>query len=235
MRAISTRLDVIYEARFGRASLDFATSPGQLLKALHGSLTTRWAVNSEDVTLTPSQRLSEVRLKLSLFAGQATFEVDADKIGAHFRNAKIKDVPTIRDCLKVAFDAITNVLKGDRLADHSLKAMMFLTLLDDPKDNRAFLEKLAATPLQRAILEKIGVAEAQYYPAVKFEIEHPTKKWHFLFDLNRAYQSSEAIFLSSTLVCLDGSAIATIDERVGFLEECIVSSLGGFGIELIQE
>src|SRR4051812_1194229 len=97
------RLDVVYEGRFARPCVDFVLSPAAVVKSVFNTLTTRWSVATSDVSVASrvnEVRLNEVRIKLTLFNGQGTLEMDVDKIGGHFTNALFtRDLVTIGDCL----------------------------------------------------------------------------------------------------------------------------------------
>jgi hypothetical protein len=209
-----TRLDVVYEGRFGKPSLDFAMAPALVLKSLINAVSSRYPISSQDMTVTPGHRVSDVKLRTTLFNGRGTFEVDADRIGAHFQDAHLRtDRPVIRDCLQLALDGIAEVLKADHIVDHTIRAMIYAELLEEPRDGRKFLGSLVR---ETSFKNMPGIT---YGPAIKFDLRNEQERWLYVCEITRSYRSEQEVFLNASLSCFDGSPFPNLDARIAHLEK----------------
>jgi hypothetical protein len=223
------RLDVAYEARFTPPSVNFAIGAAAVLKAVYSKLASRWTIASNDVSVAArvnEVKLNEVRVRLNMFNGAATLEIDADKIGGFFRNARFpNDLPTIRECLKIYLGAIADALPDEPVSDHTLKFMMFAKLLQEPKSHQAFLTGFLPPQLK-------NIAGEDLHPAVKFEIENKETKSVFAFELMRAYVAKDDLFMSASLTSLEGSSLSTIEQRMDHLLSFINKTWDNLGLKL---
>ncbi|MGQ0655206.1 MAG: hypothetical protein ACT4P4_23570 [Betaproteobacteria bacterium] len=233
MRVSPKRLDVIYEGRFGSPSLDFALSPGLVLKSLVKTVGARWSIASQDISVQPGYRVSDVRIKATLFNGRATLEVDADKIGAHFQDARpnADDRTTIRDCLHIALEGITSVLRADPITASSIRHAIYAELLEDPKNNLEFLEScmLHANKMAASALVE---GQSTFGGGVKFDINNAPENWLFAFEMNRAFRSDQEIFVNGSLSCFQGTKFSSLDDRIAHLERMLSLATKQLGVEM---
>jgi hypothetical protein len=232
MRFTGARLDVIYEARFAQPSMDFATDPRPLIKGLVASIASRFPIAARDVVVTPSTRASEVRLRMQVFNGQGTIEVDAEKLGLHFQNAlAADDFNTIRDAIKLTLDGVVQGLPNDRFAEHTLRTLMWLQLLDEPTDGQAFIGSLSTSKVDGIANNIPTLPGIKFAPGIKFELEHPEDRWLFTYELSRAFRSKAEVFQSATLACFDRSSVATMEDRTTLLESLLTGTWEHLGIQ----
>ena len=171
-------------------------------------------------------KLNEVRVRLTMFNGAATLEVDADKMVANCQERDIpKDLLTIRDCLTTYVGAIRRRCRTNRLLDHTLKFMMFAKLLSEPKNNQTFLMSFAPSQLK-------AVAGGDIHPAVKFEVEDKQTSAFSSFEVMRAYQAQDELFISATLLCLNGCSLTTMEQRMEHLLSFLSNTCSNIGLRM---
>lgn len=232
MKARANRLDLVYEGRFGTPSLDFAVGPGLVLKSLVKAVSSRWPIASQDIALVHSFRVSDIRIRATLFNGRGTIEVDADKIGVHFEDARVsaEDRTIIRDCLKLALEGIGSALKGDSIANDTIRAMLYAELLEDPKNNLEYLKLLS--PETKKFARVFAEDGSQVGGGIKFDVNNEKEHWLYAFEMNRAFRSSSEIFVSASLSCFAGCKLVSLDDRMDQLQRLLVSATTQLGLEM---
>ena len=75
-----------YEGHFIAPSFDMTTSRPELLKALHKEFRPLYSFDAADVQVSDGSRLSDGRISIRLFDGNATIEVTAEELRMVFNN-----------------------------------------------------------------------------------------------------------------------------------------------------
>lgn len=218
-----------YEAKFKTASFRFATRPGVLLREWYEAISPRYSLSTHDLSADPGRMVADVRAGASLFGGNVTFEVNAERFKGVFRNVFSKaDVQIVKDCLDLALTATTRALEVG-YAEQQIRLQMFATLLDEPTASQTFLQNLFANNSPLASIDVPGVDTV--IPAGEVELISSREAWSFAYEIAKSALRPDEIFISTHARYDIGSPYRDLGTQQDHFLKCLSSAFTVCGLD----
>lgn len=229
MRYRSRWIELTYEAKFKTASFRFATGPAVLLREWYEAISPRYSLSTQDLSADPGRTVADVRANASLFGGNVTFEVNAERFKGVFRNVFSEaDVQIVKDCLALALTATTRALEVE-YAEQQIRLKTFVTLLDDPTASQTFLQNLFTKTSPLASIDVPGVDTV--IPAGGVELISPREAWSFAYDISKSALHPDDIFISTHARYDIGSPYRDLGSQQDHFVKCLSSAFAACGLE----
>ncbi len=84
MQAAVERVDLEYEAAFFGSGFDLSARNMEVLRSFHEGIGSSYPIRSSDMQISRGDRLSEVRVRISLFGGNGLIDVTEDRLSISF-------------------------------------------------------------------------------------------------------------------------------------------------------
>ena len=229
MRYRSRWIELTYEAKFKTASFRFATVPAVLLREWYEAISPRYSLLTQDLSADPGRTVADVRAGASLFGGNVTFEVNAERFKGVFRNVfSEEDVQIVKDCLALALEATTRALEVDYAEQHiSLKTAV--TLLDEPTASATFLQNLLAKGSPFASIDVPGVDTV--IPSGGVELISSEEAWSFVYVIDKSVVLPNEIFISAHVRYGIGSPYRDLGMQQDHFVKCLSSAFAVCGLD----
>lgn len=229
MRYRSRWVELTYEAKFTTASFQFATTPAVLLREWYNAISPRYSLSTQDLSADPGRTVADVRAGASLFAGNVTFEVNAERFKGLFRNVVSEaDVQIVKDCLALALEATTRALEVE-YAEQQIRLQAFVTLLDEPTASATFLQNLFAKSSPLTSIDVPGVETV--IPAGGVELISSGEAWSFAYEIAKSVLLPDEIFVNAHARYDIGSPYRDLGVQQDHFVKCLSSAFTSCGLE----
>ena len=221
-------LNFEYEGHFIVPSFDLTTRRPELLRALHNEFRSLYSIDTEDVQVSDGSQLSDVRISVDLFGGNAAVEVSAEKLRMVFKHLPDRNFLSslCQDCITSATRAIVDTLPESALGMVSIDVTLHLD--SGNVASRYLLNRVARTDS----FDFSGFGDVSQYHDVKFEIEHEDEQWTTLCHAYADISDEFSLILSCyTLYGKDGEFL-DLEVQIGHVDNMIRTLLSQMGISL---
>ena len=224
-----TSMNFEYEGHFSTPSFDLTTRRPELLRALHKELEPLYSFDAEDVQVSDGSRLSDDRISISLFEGNATIEVTADEFRMVFNNLpEWNFLPHFcQKCITSATRAIVDTMPESEIGAVTVDVTLHLNI-GNVEPARHLLNRIARA--DSFDFSDLGVV-SQYHD-VKFEIENDEEQWMTLFRAYRALADEFSLILSCWTLYGEDGKFCDLEAQIGHVDKMIRSLLPQFGMDL---
>lgn len=223
-----TSFNASYEASFASPLFAIATSNMALISSLFNAISPRFPIRTTDIQVHGGHLVSDVRVRVSLFNGNAILETTADKFSAQFTGAQgQQDVEIIKDCVSLALDGLRSWNTELKVRQEILKATFFGDLLQDNITSTDVINA-CINANERFTPESYGAASI--HPALRIELENPEESWRVSLDLVRSWVAPKGFLLIADATFQDGTIYSTLQEKVDFINKRIARFLADAGL-----
>ncbi len=119
--------------------------------------------------------LSDVRVRVTLFGGNGTIDVTADRLSFRFTGLRQhQDLDICNQCIALAEQALGSTMPDVEIGLVSIRPMLTLRLDDESTDARGYL-KAVVKPAVRMDLSELGAAAL--HPCVNLEVQNNDERW----------------------------------------------------------
>lgn len=229
MRSRSRWIELTYEAKFKAASFRFATGPAVLLREWYEAISPRYSLSTQDLSVDPGRTVADVRAGASLFGGNVTFEVNAERFKGVFRNVFSEaDVQIVKDCLALALTATTRALEVE-YAEEQIRLQTVATLLDDPTASQTFLQNLFTKSSPLASIDVPGVDTV--IPGGEIELISSREAWSFAYAIAKSVLRPEEVLINAHARYELGSPYRDVDAQQDHFVKCLSAAFAACGLE----
>lgn len=218
-----------YEGHFSTPSFDLTTRRPELLRALHKEFEPLYSFDAEDVQVSDGSRLSDDRISISLFEGNATIEVTADKFRMVFNDLpEWNFLPHLcQKCITSATRAIIDNMPESEIGTVVIDVTLRLNI-GDVEPARRLLNRAA----RAGSFDFSDLGDVSQNHDVKFEIENDEEEWMTLFHAYGDFSDESSLLLSCwTLYGEDGN-FRDLEAQIGHVDKMIRSLLPQLGMDL---
>ena len=218
-----------YEGHFNAPSFDLTKRRPELLRALHKELRSLYSFDAEDVQVSDGSRLSDDRVSISLFEGNATIEVTADEFRMVFNNLpEWNFLPHLcQKCIASAARAIVDTMPESEIGAVTVDVTLHLNI-GNVEPARHLLNRVALA--DSFDFSDLGVV-SQYHD-VKFEIENDEEQWMTLFRAYGDFSDESLLILSCYTLYGEDSEFRGLEAQIGHVDKMIRTLLPQFGMNL---
>ena len=220
-----------YEVKFIVPSFDLTTHRPELLRALHKGFSSLYSFDAEDVQVSDGSRLSDGRISIRLFDGNATIEVTAEKLRMVFNNLpEWNFLPHLcQMCITSATQAIVDTMPESAMGTVAIDVTLHLNSSNVEPDRR-LLNQVTRTNS----FDFSGVGDVSQYHYVKFRIENDEEQWTTLFhaDGDRDVADESSLILSCYTLYGEDGKFRDLEAQIGHVDKMIRALLPQIGMSL---
>ena len=218
-----------YEGHFRAPSFDLTTRRPELLRALHKELEPLYSFDAEDVQVSDGNRLSDDRISISLFDGNATIEITADEFRMVFNNLpELNFLPDLcQKCITSATRAIVDSMQESEIGAVAVDVTLRLNI-DNVEPARHLLNRIARADS----FDFSDLGAVSRYHDVKFEIENDEEQWMTFLHAYRALADESSLILSCYTLYGEDGRFRDLEAQMGHVDKMIRSLLPQFGMDL---
>ena len=217
-----------YEVNFTAPSFDLTARRPELLRALREVFEPLYSFDAEDVRVSDGSRLSDGRISISLFDGNAAVEVTAEEFRMVFNN--LPDWSFLLFCQKCITSASRAVVDAIPESAKGLVAIDVTLHLNsgNVEPARRLLNRVARTDS----FDFSGFGDVSQYHDVKFSIENEEEKWTTLFRADGDLADESSLILSCYALFGEDGGIRGLEAQFGHVDKMIRTLLPQIGMSL---
>ena len=230
MQAAVERVDLEYEADFSAPLFDLSARNTEVLRSFHEGIGSSYPVRSSDMRISRGDRLSEVRVRISLFGGNGLIDVTADRLSISFEYMRTEEQAAIcKECISLSEQALKRIFPD--LAAHivTFNPTLFLRLGDGSVSARSHLAQVAGTGTSTDLS---GFGGAICHPCVNLEVENEDEHWNADFHAYGEWGSEPSLIASCRVMYDENGTIRGLDDRFRHVDRLLATLLGGIGLEV---
>lgn len=221
-------LDIVYEAVFSTPMFTLARENVDVLRIFYQHLTPEYLVRPSDMQVSGGAALSDVKARMTLFRGNGVLEVTADKFSATFKDAAVKDIETIKECVALSLNALAEWVPTMTYREHAIRGAAFLRLSSDSSTAiDDFLYNLIGNKMAFRG-EDFGASMSHF--GLRAEFENPDDKWIVSFDVSRSWIGDMLIVNSIAIYQADGVK-KSLESKIEHVLTAYTSFLTAIGLE----
>ena len=229
MEATISRIDVLYEAYFSRPAFALARSAPDVLQAFHESISPRYQILPEHMSVAPSNVLSDLSIRIGLLANAVVLEIKTQKMVVLSTNIRDRtNLRVLEDLIILAHEAREKVLPEvtDQVSRFGLSAWM--TVKGGEEAARAALAR-SAEPSLAFQTEPIGADSAVHH--LKLALGNQAEKWRMMLLEEASALPGTDLFVSIDTSFEESGKYPRLTEQIEFLQERLPLALKGLGID----
>ncbi len=229
MRYKTNWVDVQYDAVFRVPLFALAGNPVSVLSAVHSKLSTKWSIPGSDLIVDGGRAVSDVRARVSLFAGNGTLEFGSEMFTAKFINPSVAgDTEIIKDCISLVHEALASLSGGKNdFREEGITVRLFIEV--ESGDAPAFLRDLYGDSKLFVPVDLPGGAEV--VPGFRIEFLQDDLKCVFQFEVTRAHRSRKELFVTTGARFYNGSSLVTLDQKSEHMRTLVRTAFARAGLE----
>jgi hypothetical protein len=230
MEATVQQLDVSHELSFGQPAFALARDTSEIIRVFYETIAPRYQIKAEHIAVSASTTLSDLLIRISLFANAAALELRADRMMLSFsRVVGQESLAIVKDMVILAHDALHKALPSVRSANSSFLINAWL-VLDGTSGAAQGLLRDHATPRAPIDPKRLGAQDVTY--TVRTNLQNPTEKWDVQIVAEPSALPQAHLFIATNLFFRTGTKFDTIDQQISFAEQLVPKIFGLLGIEL---
>ena len=234
MQAAVERVDLEYEADFSAPLFDLLARNTEVLRSFHEGIGPLYPIRSSDMQIFRGDRLSEIRVRISLFGGNGLIDVTADRLSISFEYMRIEEQAAIcKECISLSEQVLTRLKKKifPDLAVHivTLSPTLFLRLGDGSVSARSHLAQVAGSGISTDLS---GFGGAICHPCVNLEVENKNERWNADFHAYGEWGSEPSLIASCRVMYDESGTIRGLDDRFRHVDRLLATLLDGIGLEV---
>ena len=218
-----------YEVSFTAPLFDLTARCPELLRALHEGFESLYSFDAEDVQVSDGSRLSDGRISISLFGGNAAVEVTAEELRMVFNNLPNWNyLPGLcQRCIASATRAIVEAMPGSEMGMVAIDVTLRMNT-GNVEPARHLLNRVVRTES----FDFSGFGDVSQSHDVKFTVENDEEQWTALFYANGDLSDEFSLILRCyTLYGEDGKFLG-LEAQVGHVDKMIRTLLPQIGMSL---
>lgn len=217
-----------YEVNFTAPSFDLTARRPELLRALHKGFDPRYSFDAEDVQVSDGSRLSDGRIAISLFDGNATIEVTAEEFRMVFNNLPgWSFLPFCQKCITSASRAVVDAIPESAKGLVAIDVTLHLNS-GNVESARRLLNRAARTDS----FDFSDFGDVSQHHDVKFKIENEEEGWTTLFHAHENFSDESSLILSCYILYGENGHIRGLEAQIGHVDKMIRTLLPQIGMSL---
>ena len=222
-------MDFEYEVNFATPSFDLTARRPEVLRALHKEFETLHSFDAEDVQVSDGNRLSDGRISISLFGGNATIEITAEEFRVVFNNLPGWDyLPGLcQRCVESATRAIVEAMPGSELGIVAIDVALRMNT-GKVESAQYLLNRIA----RAESFDFSGFGDVTHSHDVKFTIQNDEEQWIAGFYATGDHTDEFSLTLSCYTLYEEDGKFLGLEAQVGHVDKMIRTLLPQIGMSL---
>jgi hypothetical protein len=230
MESTVQRLDVSHELSFERPAFALARDTSEIIRVFYETIAPRYPITTEHIVVSASNTLSDLLIRISLFANAAALELRAERMTLRFSQVVgQQSLAIVKDTVILAHDALHKAVPNVRSANASFLIHAWLAL-DGASGAAQELLRDHATPRSPIDPKQLGAEDVTY--TVRTNLQNPTEKWDAQIVAEPSAIPQAHLFIATNLSFRAGTKFDAIDQQIAFAEQLQSKIFCSLGIEL---
>jgi hypothetical protein len=230
MEATVERLDVLHELSFGQPAFALARDTSDIVRIFYETIAPRYPINVEHIAVSASNTLSDLLIRIGLFANTAALELRAQRMSLRFSQVVgQQSLAIVKDTVVLAYDALHKAVPNVRSANTSFLVHAWLAL-DGASGGAQELLRDHATPRSPIDPNRLGAQDVTY--ALRTNLQNPTEQWDAQIVAEASAIPQAHLFIGTNLSFRAGTKFDTIDQQISFAEQLTLKIFASLGIKL---
>jgi hypothetical protein len=230
MEATVQRLDISHELSFAQPAFPLAGNTSDIIQIFYETIAPRYPIAAEHIAVSASSTLSQLLIRIGLFANAAALELRAERMILRFSQVVgHESLAIVKDTVILAHDALRKAVPGVRGANASFLVNAWLVLDGGSGAAQELLRDHAnpRSPIDPKLLGAQGVAYT-----VRANLQNPSEKWDVQIVAEPSAIPQAHLFVMTNLSFRAGATFNTIDQQISFAEQLVPKIFDSLGIKL---
>jgi len=222
-------MELTYDAEFSVPPFDLPRRGTDLLQSLYQFIHPRFPIRTTDMHVFGGTTLSDVCVRVTLFGGNGTIDVNADRLSTRFIGLRQhQDLDICNQCIALAEKAFKSILPDVEIGLVSIRPILALRLGDESTDAR---EHLKAVVKPAVHMDLSGLGAAALHPCVNLEVQNDDERWRAVLHAYPSEVDRHSIVVACSIVHTESPDSQSSEERNDRLWRLIAGLLRGLGLE----
>ncbi len=223
------RTDGAVECRFQRIRFDLPCDIPTLAQQLHAALSPRTGMDLSAIQTLPGTTYADVGLRASLFGGQASLEVRADRsLVAFSRLVLDSEILLALECAELVTAALRECWTDFRLAETRIKASSWLKFRDDAASADALLASAISEHSKPDLTAYPGAERVTSSLACR--VDNSSEGWSWTMTLERSAIREANLYTLMESSFQSEGRFSKLTEQAKFLSDAYIRYLEQFNL-----
>jgi hypothetical protein len=226
------RLDIVHEASFAQPAFALLREFPPVMKAFYEVLSSRFSLNTEHISVTPTNVMAELLIRIGLFNNVASVELKPDKMSVRLPNIiNPESVAIAKDAITLAHTALEKGLPGLSLSGTSFSVNAWIALEGGAEAADRLFESHARPT--KSIDSTLWGAESSRY-GIRNYSRSESENWSLTIFGEPSLVPGAHLFLSIDLNILR-QGLRPIGEQTALAETKLRQIFSAFGLKFPDE
>ena len=223
-------MELTYDAEFSVPPFDLPRRDTDLLRSLHQFIHPRFPIRTTDMHVFGGTTLSDVCVRVTLFGGNGTIDVTADRLSTHFTGLRQhQDLDICNQCIALAEQALRSTLPDVVIGLVSIRPMLTLRLGDESTDAREYLRAVVKPAVD---MDLGGLGAAALHPCVNLEVQNDDERWRAVLHAYPSGVDRSSVVVACSIIYTESPDPRSSEERNDRLWRLIAGLLRGLDLEI---
>ena len=173
--------------------------------------------------------LSDVCVRVTLFGGNGTIDVTADRLSTRFTGLRQhQDLEICNQCIALAEQALRSTLPDVEIGLVSIRPMLTLRLGDESTDAREYLRAVVRPAVD---MDLDGLGAAALHPCVNLEVQNDDERWRAVLHAYPSGVDRSSVVVACSIIYTESPDPRSSEERNDRLWRLIAGLLRGLDLE----
>lgn len=222
-------MELTYDAEFSVPPFDLPRRDTDLLQSLHQFIHPRFPIRTTDMHVFGGTTLSDVCVRVTLFGGNGTIDVTADRLSTRFTGLRQhQDLDICNQCIALAEQALRGTLPDVEIGLVSIRPMLTLRLGDGSTDAREYLRSVVKPAVD---MDLGGLGAAALHPCVNLEVQNDDERWRAVLHAYPSGVDRSSVVVACSIIYTESPDPRSSEERNDRLWRLIAGLLRGLDLE----
>ena len=221
-------MDLTFELHFTVPLFDLPERRADLLRALHDTLPEPFAFDTDDISLSQGDTLSEFRVSVSVFYGNAKIDISPESIEMLFLEMpRIEFLQLSRRVIESAQQAVTSFSRDAEIAFTSIGVFLRVDL-DQECSARDHLNNVC----QSRPLDFSGFGNTLQHHEIQFDVRDVDDSWSVSCHARGDLKQESRLNVSFFAIYDEDGRIDGLENQINHLERLVTGLLPQIGVNM---
>lgn len=230
MKATAIRLDLLHELLLLKPVFSLARSTPDILKVFYETISPRFPIATENMSVTASNVLSDLHVRIGLFANTVSLELRPQKMTLLATNIRERaSVSVLKDLLSLSHEGFEKAFEEKPAGNSRFLLHLWLAVEGGVEAARAAIGR-SAVPHLTIKPSSIGAETISY--SVRAQLQNKKDGWEITVAEEPSIISDAHVFLVIDSRFGSSTKYSRLADQVSFIEDTSPKLLASLGLEL---
>ena len=221
-------MDLTFELHFTVPLFDLPERRADLLRALHDTLPEPFAFDTDDISLSQGDTLSEFRVSVSVFYGNAKIDISPESIEmSFFEMPRIEFLQPSRRVIESAQQAVTKFSRDVEITFTSINVFLRVDL-DQEYSARDHLNNVCQQPP----FDFSGFGNTLQHHEIQFDVRDEDDSWSVSCHARGDLKQESRLNVSFFAIYDEDGRIDGLEDKTNHLERLVTDLLPQIGVNM---